>query len=55
MRQLYDATMDSTPLPEYVSKEDADAGELRAFWRGLMQGVPVGAMLAFLAYVAAFA
>ena len=34
MHQLYDATQDSTPLPKYVLKTDANAQAGRSFWRG---------------------
>jgi hypothetical protein len=37
-RNLYDATVDSTPLPKWITLADAKAEARRAFWRGVVFG-----------------
>jgi Mg/Co/Ni transporter MgtE len=40
--QLHDPLQDSTPLPRYITKRDADRRAARAFWRGIGIGVLIG-------------
>jgi hypothetical protein len=47
MHQLYDATQDSTPLPRWVAKQDADRKASLAFFRGITLGCLIGAGIAF--------
>ena len=49
MRDLYDPEQDSTPLPRFVSKRDADRAARRAFWRGVLLGAAWGALTVWVA------